>query len=102
MNSKAEIFASILTDVSMETDVPEDVIISTSRNAEAVDARWILVKLLRMRGFYPSTIAPLINHKKRAVNSMISNFDDRMKTSPLMMMYYRNLKAKWGGVKTEH
>lgn len=33
---------------------------------------------------------------------MISNFDDRMKTSPLMMMYYRNLKAKWGGVKTEH
>lgn len=53
MNSKAEIFASILTDVSMETDVPEDVIISTSRNAEAVDARWILVKLLRMRGFYP-------------------------------------------------
>ena len=99
MSSKAEIFANILADVSRETDIPEDVITSGSRNAEAVEARWILVKLLRMQGFYPSTIAPLINHKRRAVNCMLSNFDDRMKFSPLMMLYFNNLKAKGGGGK---
>lgn len=99
MSSKAEIFASILADVSRETEVPEDVITSASRNAEAVEARWILVKLLRMQGFYPSIIAPLISHKRRAVTHMLSNFDDKMEFSPLMKLCFNNLKAKWGGVK---
>lgn len=99
MSSKAEIFASILADVSRETEVPEDVITSASRNAEAVEARWILVKLLRMQGFYPSIIAPLISHKRRAVTHMLSNFDDKMEFSPLMKLCFNNLKAKWGGGK---
>lgn len=102
MNKKAEIFASILADVSKETDVPEDIIVSNSRNADAVEARWILVKLLHRQGFYTSRIAPLVNLKKRAVNNILSKFEDKLKTSALMSINYRTLKAKWGGVETGH
>lgn len=97
MSSKAEIFASILADVARETDVPEDVITSVSRDTEAVEARWILVKLLNRQGFHPSGIASLVNLKKRAVNNILSRFEDRLKTSALMTLNYKTLKSKWGG-----
>ena len=102
MSSKAEIFASILADVARETDVPEDVITSVSRDTEAVEARWILVKLLNRQGFHPSGIAPLVNLKKRAVNNILSRFEDRLKTSALMTLNYKTLKSKWGGVGKEY
>ena len=99
MNNKAEIFANLLADVARETDVPEDMIASNSRNMDAVDARWILVKLLNRQGFYPSGIASLVNIKKRAVNNILSRFEDRLKTSALMALNYKTLKSKWGGRK---
>ena len=70
---RAAIFAEILSSVSSETEVPEAVIASRNKCTEAVDARYLLVYLLWRRGFYPSMIAPFINHQKRSVSRMLAD-----------------------------
>lgn len=92
MGCKSEIFSSLLASVSEETEIPEDIITSGNRNAEAVDARYFLVRILSLRGFTPSAIARLIHHKRRAVNSILSQFEDRMGASPMMRMNYERIK----------
>lgn len=44
---KTEIFAKLLNQVSVETEIAEERIISHERVAEVVDARYILVYLTR-------------------------------------------------------
>lgn len=97
---KTEIFAKILHEVSEETEVPESDIVSGSRSAEAVDARYILVYFLYRRGFYASTIAPFLNCRKRSVNHMMSDFESRMKNSPMMRLCFDRLHVKLGGAIT--
>lgn len=94
---KSEIFAKILHEVSEAMEVPEFDIISGCRNAEVVDARYILVYFLHKKGFYASTIAPFLNCRKRSVNHMISEFDSRMKNSPMMRLCFDRLYVKLGG-----
>lgn len=81
----------MLSCVSDETEIPEDVIASSNRNSEAVDARYILVKVLTMYGFTPSAIAVLIGHKRRAITRILELFEDRMRMSLLMKMNYERI-----------
>lgn len=92
MGCRPEIYSSLLASVSEETEVPEDSIASTSRCAEAVDARYILVKLLSMQGFTPSAIASLIGRKRRAITRILEMFEDRLRVSPLMKVNYERIK----------
>lgn len=94
---RAAIFAEILSSVSSETEVPEAVIASPNRSAEAVDARYLLVYFLYKKGFYPSMIAPFIKHQKRSVSRMLADFEHRLSVSPFMRMCFERLKSQGGG-----
>ena len=98
--SRSTVFAEILSLVSEETEVPEAVIASPNRSAEAVDARYLLVYFLWKRGFYPSMIAPFINHQKRSVSRMHADFEHRLSIPPFMRMCFELLKSQGGGVIT--
>lgn len=87
----------MLDEVSEETGIPQNVIASDYRGVEAVDARYLLVYFLHRRGFYASMIAPLIGHRKRSVNHIVSNFDNRMRNSPMMRLYFERLHVRMGG-----
>lgn len=54
---KADIFNEIIQVVSRETEIAPKVILSGSKEAEVVDARYLLVYFLFKEGFYPSQIA---------------------------------------------
>lgn len=54
---KTEIFAKILDIVANETELTSEQILSCCRTAETVDARYMLVHLLRREGIYISEIA---------------------------------------------
>ena len=95
--SRTAIFAEILSSVSRETEVPESTIASPDRSAEAVDARYLLVYFLYKKGFYPSMIAPFINHQKRSVSRMLADFEHRLSVSPFMRMCFERLKSQGGG-----
>ena len=93
---KTEIFADILGAVSKETEIPKERILSESKDAEVVDARYILVKLLTDTGMYPSQIASKINKTRRAVNYIISNFSNRETAGKMLRIYLDNIKKRLG------
>lgn len=78
---KTEIFAQILKAVANETELTQEQILSCCRTAETVDARYILVHLLRRRGLYIGEIARMINFSRRGVEKMLSQFENRREQS---------------------
>ena len=62
---KSEIFADILNIVGKETEVSTELILSSSKVTEVVDARSIVVFFLTEYGLYPEQIATLL-HKTSA------------------------------------
>lgn len=74
---KSELFAHILDCVVFETEIEKEQILSSNKNAEVVDARYILVYLLNRNGFYHREIARLSGISRQAVSRMISLFDTR-------------------------
>lgn len=93
---KSEIFAEILNCVSIETEISTDKILSSNKDTEIVDARYLLVHFLSERGLYPSQIAIHIHKSKRAVNYIISNFQDRIESGEMLRIQYENLKKQVG------
>lgn len=73
---KSELYRQILGTVSQETEISEERILSKAKNAEIVDARYLLVYFLWRQGFH----APVI----RPIEKMISQFDLRRKQSGKM------------------
>lgn len=65
--------------VAKVTEIDAQSIISTSRVAEVVDARHILVRMLYEKGLPQSRISRCSNFSKSAISQMLSKFDDRMR-----------------------
>lgn len=74
---KTELFAQILEIVANETELTKEQILSHDRTAEIVDARYILIYLLRSEGLYIGEIAHTIKFTRRAVEKILSQFEMR-------------------------
>ena len=93
---KSEIFAEILKIVSSETEIPAERILSSDKDTETVDARYLLVYILSEMGFYPSQTSIHLHKTKRAINYIISNFEERLNSGKMMRIYLENIKKKIG------
>lgn len=93
---KSEIFAEILRIVSEETEISTNEILSSSKEADVVDARYLLVHLLYERGFYPSQIALQTRKTKRSINYILSGFSDRIQRGKMLRIQYENIKKLQG------
>lgn len=67
---KSEIFAETINLVAQETEIPASRILSSDKDTETVDARYLLVQLLVERGMYPSQIAPKINPQDQTCDKL--------------------------------
>jgi DNA-binding NarL/FixJ family response regulator len=92
---KSEIFASVLADVSAETEIDSDRILSSERKEEVVDARYLVIFLLLGNGFYPAMIAERMGLSARAVRSAISGFEARLANSAGLRLVCQRLSRKW-------
>ena len=63
------------------TGVEEKDIAGKRRQRELVDARCLVVRLLRMAGYYPTQIAPVMGVSVRWVQKILASFDDRVRFS---------------------
>lgn len=90
---KHEIFAEILSAVSLETDIPRERIISKAKDEETVDARHLLIYLLNLSGFYTDNTASMLKISKRAVTRALSGFSDRLSISPMLRINLAHLKT---------
>lgn len=92
---KSEIFASVLADVSAETEIDSDRILSSERKEEVVDARYLVIFLLLGNGFYPAMIAERMGLSARAVRSAISGSEARLANSAGLRLVCQRLSRKW-------
>lgn len=76
---KLEDFGKVIKVVTELTDVSEEAILGKSRVPEVVDARWMVIILMREQGYTPRQIAPLLCHPVRTINNALASFDDRAK-----------------------
>lgn len=93
---KSRIFNEILKAVSGETEVPSDCILSSKKDEDTVDARYILVHLLSKHGISHSSIAKFINKDVRTVNNIITGFDARMRSRKMFGINLEQIKKALG------
>lgn len=94
---KSEIFASVLKDVCEVPEIPEQKILSKSKEEEIVDARHLLVVTLAKSGYYPRMIAERLHITGRAVRYMMSAFHTRAANSPGLDMCRKKVETKRNG-----
>lgn len=74
--NKLEYFGKAVEIVAELMDVTEEEILN-ARFFAAVDARWIVIRLMHDKGYKTRQIAPLVNSAKRSVNHALAFFDDK-------------------------
>lgn len=93
MKKKQELFDRVLQIVAEETEITPDVILSTNKTVEVVDARHILVVSLLDCGLYVGTIALLSGMTSQAVRKIRNEFETRLKTSNnIFKINYKNIR----------
>lgn len=89
---KSEIFAEILNLVGKETEVSPELILSSSKVTEVVDARSIVVFFLTEYGLYPEQIAALLHKTSASIRYLISTFESRKNTNKMIAIYLQNIR----------
>lgn len=92
--TKTEIFANILHIVCIETEISMEKLLSDSKETEVVDSRYLLVYFLASQGLYSSFIANQINKSERAVNYILSNFENRLEQTKILRINYENIQKQ--------
>lgn len=77
------------------TGIEAEDVMGRRRTSELVDARWMVVKLLREAGYYPSQIAPVMNMTIRQVQSIVAAFDIRLRFADEMMRINYETASKY-------
>ena len=78
---RIEYFRKVMNVVTELTEVEEQDILGKSKKADAVDARWLVVRLMKDYGFSTQQMIPLLCHPERTINHILSEFDERVKYS---------------------
>lgn len=75
---RLEYFGKVMKVVAELMDVTEQDILGKARSQDVVDARWMVIYLMREKGFSTRQIAPLMCHPARTINHAFSSFESRV------------------------
>ena len=76
-----EYFGKVMKVVTELMEVEDKDILGKSREQDVVDARWMVIYLMREKGYSTKQISPLVCRPERTINHAISSFEDRVKYS---------------------
>ena len=76
---KVEDFSKVIKVVTELMDVTEQDILGKSRAQEVVDARWMVIYFMKMKGYCTKEISCLVMHPERTVNHALQAVPKRMK-----------------------
>lgn len=78
---KIEYFSKVIKVVTELMDVTDQEILGKSRVIDVVDARWMVIALMREKGYSTKEIAPLMLRPIRTINHALKGFYDRARYS---------------------
>ena len=93
---KMQIFQETLAAVEDAMEIGSAQILSGCKQEEVVDARALLIKLMRDRGLYPVQISSITGLNSRSVTQFLLSFSERINTRKILRMNYESLKIKLG------
>ena len=76
---KLEYFGKVIKVVTELMDVTDQEILGKSRREDVVDARWMVILLMRENGYNTHQISKLMLHPERTINHALSSIEDRVK-----------------------
>ena len=79
---KSEYYSRVIKVVTELTGVTEEEILGKSKRQEVVDARWLVICLLKESGWSTHRIAESIGHPERTVNHALSGMTERARYAP--------------------
>jgi hypothetical protein len=91
-----QIFQETLAAVEDAMEIDSAQILSGCKQEEVVDARALLIKLMRDRGLYPVQISSITGLNSRSVTQFLLSFSERINTRKILRMNYESLKIKLG------
>lgn len=91
---KTQIFNDILQIVSEETEINEALILSDNKSTAVVDARSILVDILREKGLYPVQIAEYLHKTPEGIRNLISGFENRKRSNGILAIYSQRIRNR--------
>lgn len=91
---KTQLFNDILQFVSEETEINEALILSDSKSTAVVDARSILVDILREKGLYPVQIAEYLHKTPAGIRNLISRFETRKRSNGILAIYSQRIRNR--------
>lgn len=91
---KTQIFNDILQIVSEETEINEALILSDNKSTAVVDARSILVDILREKGLYPVQIAEYLHKTPAGIRNLISGFENRKRSNRILAIYSQRIRNR--------
>lgn len=75
---KMDYFDRLVAVVAELTDLPIEAIMKGRKTDEVVDARWIIVRILKEQGYHTAKIAMLMGMTQRNVTHIVTVFQDRL------------------------
>jgi chromosomal replication initiation ATPase DnaA len=76
---KIEDFSKVIKVVTELADVTEQDVLGKSRVKEVVDARWMVIYFMKMKGYCTNEISELSRHPNRTVNHALKLLPRRLK-----------------------
>jgi hypothetical protein len=93
---KLEIFKNTLSAVVEETEIKRELILSSNKQEEVVDARYLLVEIMSEQGLYPTQISNLTGVCVRSVNNFLQGFKTRCNSRKIIRIDYDRVRNKLG------
>jgi chromosomal replication initiation ATPase DnaA len=81
MENRLKYFGKVMKVVAELMEVSEQNILGKSRESDVVDARWMVICLMKEKGYTTKQIAPLMLRPIRTINHAVNSFSDRAKYS---------------------
>lgn len=78
---KAEDFSKVIKVVAELMDVTDQEILGKSRREDVVDARWMVILLMKEKGYSTHQISMLLLHPERTINHAFNSIADRVRYS---------------------
>lgn len=92
---KNEIFSNLMDIVIKETGLTKNQIVSSCKASEIVDARYIIIYLLKKEGLYIRDISKMIGISRRGVEKIISQFENRFEQGgPMFKIMLKRISNK--------
>lgn len=89
---KSQIINHIMEAVVNETEVPEELIRSSRKRPDIVDARSIAIKIMIENGLYPEQIAGYMNTSSATIRNLLTHYDERCTHNKIIAIFSYNIR----------